>query len=402
MSSKDSKSDKLAAEKTERIARAKSKLLDGSISAISVDACIFTENGNRLGHGVLKRLEQFKGKPFQLVFSEVALREVHAHLTTEGEAARASLNSAIRSVGKHWELKADKDALLNGILGAESARDLATKKMKNFVERCGALVLEAKDFVEVHHLLDRYFKTHPPFERSDEKKSEFPDAIALLSLEKWAKKIGTCVLLVTKDKGCKRFCDESSSLFVIDDLAEALLLIQERDSHLTGLCTAIEANIRADRYPDLLADMEESIGRNIWDIEWTTEADAPYYYEDDLQDVELVRLTYPGSQGSPLVRPLDYDGETLVVQSSVTADIRATGTFAFSVKDGIDHDMVTIGGAEVVRNTSVTLEVLLTFENLTEGLPEITQIELVPARRKIDFGYVEPDYSDEDPTHEYY
>ena len=254
MNNKISKTEQLAAEKNERLNLAKAKLLDGTIGAISVDTCIFTEAGYRLDIGILKHLEQFKENAFRLIFSEITVREIHAHIARHSDDAKAKLITALRGIGKHWHVQVDKQTSIVDelLLGGDSGRVLASNRMKDFLVRCGAQVIDAKTMLDVQELLKRYFSVQPPFEPSVEKKSEFPDAIALLSLQAWAKKEGTAVLLVTKDKGCKRFCAESEHLYTIDDLIDALALIQQREAHCTELCKAIEVEIANGAYPETM------------------------------------------------------------------------------------------------------------------------------------------------------
>lgn len=402
MTSNSVQNDKAAAEKAARLELAKSKLLDGSITALSIDACIFTENGNRIDEGIFKHLEQFKEGDFRLVFTEVSLREVHAHIKKEAEEAKNKLVSSLRSVGKHWSLADSKENIADKLIGTDSPKDIASKKIDNFVRRCGAEIIEATGTVDLKVLLKRYFDTQPPFENSAEKKSEFPDAIAMLSLDGWAEKNATSVIFVTKDKGCKRYCAESKFIYSLDSLSDALSLIQERDKHCIQLCWAIETKIAEGAYSDLDQRIADIVGDNIWRIDWEVDASAAYYFDEELNDIELVNANFDCVDGKPSLRAVDYCKDVLVVQSTIEVEIDATCDFSFAVKDGIDHDMVDIGSASVTSRDAVKLDILLTFENPNDDLPVLSEIELVPERRSIDFGCVEPDYGDENQNSEYY
>jgi hypothetical protein len=388
-------------EKAERLNAARTKVLGGEITALSIDTCIFDEKGNRLNDGVFKHLEQFKGNAFRLVFSEVTIKEVLSHISKDAEEAKQKMVSALRRVGFFWPLVTDHKALAEKMLGGESPKSVASKQVKDFVTRCGAEIVEAKKSVDLSALLSRYFNVQAPFEASGEKKSEFPDAIALLSLEAWATKQATTVLLVTKDKGCKRFCDESSRLVALDDLTDALKLVQERDQHCISLCRALEAAIAAGQYPNLINEIENAIAGDL-DIDWMPEAESAFYYDADMQDVELLSARFSGPVGQPEFRAVDYRGDMLVVQVEMKIVVEATCNFSFSVKDGIDRDMVPIGDADVTTKRTTDVDVLLTFYGLAEECPNVDGIELVSSRRTIDFGSVWPDYGEEDPDREYY
>lgn len=403
MNKQTNQNEKFEAEKAQRLENAKTKLLDGNIGAISVDTCIFTANDYRLDKGVLKLLEQFKENAFELIFSEITVKEIRNHIAKHSDEAKIKLRSALRDVGKYWQEHAGKEAtIIDSLVGTETVKELANKKLKDFITRCGGSLVAAKSTLDIDELLKMYFDLQPPFESSAEKKSEFPDAIALLSLQVWSKKQGKAVLFVTKDKGCKRFCDASDHLYAVDSLTDALSLIQQRDTHLSTLCEVLEIAINSGKYPDLIGRIETTIADDIWSIDWSPEADAAYYYDAELEELELKNATFDGANEQPEFSIVDYRDDMLVVQVSMQIEIDASCDFTFSVKDGFDHDMVHIGSALARRTKSVKVDVLLTFDTPSLECPEIVDIELVYGRRTIDFGSVEPNYSDEDPNSEYY
>jgi len=381
----------------------KSKLLDGSIGAISLDTCIFSRARYQLDKGNLRRLEQFKGNAFRLIFSEVTLKEVMRHISAHSEEEKTKFLTGLRGIAKFWSIDdAKQSAVTVDLLQDIEPKELAKKRVKEFATRCGAHVVEAKQALDVSELLKCYFETLPPFEVSGDKKAEFPDAITLLSLESWAKKENTSVLFVTADKGCARYCEKSPHLYAIDDLGSALTLIQERDSHRAQMCAAIDQQIAQGKYPNLLNMIASSVAEDIWSIDWIPEADAAFYYDPEMQEVEVVGASFRSNNGSAGLQAVDYCDGALVARATVSIEIEATCNFTFSVKDGIDKDMVCVGGAEVSTKNPVDVDVLITFSDPDGDEPEIDTVELVPACRYIDFGSVWPDYGDEDPNSEYY
>jgi PIN domain len=79
----------------------------------------------------------------------------------------------------------------------------------------------------ISDLIQKYFQAKPPFSETGKKKNEFPDAIALMSLETWANKNQTKIIVVTSDNDWKNFCKSSERLLAIDDFAGALGLFQD-------------------------------------------------------------------------------------------------------------------------------------------------------------------------------
>lgn len=388
---------------TEQYKEIRSKLLDGSITAISIDTCIFTRAGYQLDKGIFKQLEQFKGNSFRLVFSEVTLKEVLGHIKKHADEEQTRLLTALRGVAKYWTISQEAHSkVTKELLNELDPKALSELILKSFVKRCGAEIIEAKSTVDITDLLKSYFETIPPFESSGNKKAEFPDAITLLSLESWAKKEGTALLLVTCDKGCIQYCEQTQNIFAISDLRTALTLIQERDSHCGKLCESIDQLIAKGNYPNIIDAIETEIANDIWSIDWIPDANAAYYFEPEMQDIEVKKVSFASPNGLAELQPVDFSTDKLVAQASVNVDIKAHCDFTFSTRDWIDKDMICIGSSESVTEDQIELDVLLTFVNVNSGLPELENIELVPARRDIDFGTVEPDYGNENPYDEDY
>ena len=148
------------ADLSEQRQQIKSKLLDGSISAISVDTCIFSRAGYRLDQGNLRRLEQFKGNAFRLIFSEVTLKEVMRHIAAHSEEEKTKFLTGLRGIAKFWSVDIAKQAAIsNDLLQGLEPKELAKKRVKDFVTRCGAHIVEAKNALDVSDLLKCYFET---------------------------------------------------------------------------------------------------------------------------------------------------------------------------------------------------------------------------------------------------
>ncbi|MYN15098.1 DUF4935 domain-containing protein [Pusillimonas sp. TS35] len=377
------------------------KLLDGTIEALSIDTCVFDQAGHKLEQGNFKQLEQFCSGSFRLVFPEITLREFSAHLAQKTEEALSSLKKGLADMGNYWLTPEDQRAkVLSQLTGTNDHLTKTSERLNSFLKRCNAETIQAQGNVDVGTLVNRYFSLQAPFESKKEKKNEFPDAIALMTLESWAANHNTAVLLVTKDKGCQEYCDGSPHLAAIDDLNEALSLIQERDKHRAELCDSIMKLIQDGGYPNLEGQIHKEISDQIYSIDWYPEAYSNFYYDPEMGDVEVLHVEILAKKK---LRPVSFQARILVARLSVDVVVRATCHFRFSTRDHVDRDMVSIGSADVQSRQQIPLDVLITFEN-PEGPapPSIVEMELVPSRREINFGEVGPDYSDENPYHEKY
>jgi hypothetical protein len=378
------------------------KILDGTISSISVDTCIFDAAGLKLEQGVLKHLEQFKGSDIDLIFAEVTVREVTAHLSKKAEEALSALQKGLGDMGSYWQTsEARRSEIFKELSGAGDHRGQANDLIQAFLKRCGAKTLQAKSHVDMGHLLDRYFSPLPPFE-SGKKKHEFPDAIALMTLESWAKTAGKGVLLVTTDKGCADYCSASPHLFSIDDLGTALSLIQERNQHLSGLAEKIENQVAQGKHPELLDFITQKISDDIDSVDWYPEASSYYHFSGEMEDVCVGEVSFGSENNSLMLKPVNYSNGQLTFETTVAVRINASCCFSFAVRDSIDKDMVPVGHATVRTHDVIELDILLTAVNLHEDRINFTDAEVIPVSKEIDFGDIEPDYSDEDPNYEKY
>lgn len=162
-------------EKLARREAARVRVLSGSISAISIDTCVFTDAGYRLESGILKTLEQFKDSDFRLVFSEVTLSEVHRHMARQADEDKTALISKLRSFGKSWLLpREDQVKTSSALIGERSGRLVATQRIKTFAQKNGLSIVTARKTLDVDSLLKAYFRSKAPFEGAADKKIRVP------------------------------------------------------------------------------------------------------------------------------------------------------------------------------------------------------------------------------------
>lgn len=371
----------------------RASILDGTIRAISVDTCIFDASGLRLEHGQLKQLESLAASGFRLVFSEMTLKELRGHLIRKTEEARSSLQKGLAESVNYWALPdARRHQLYEEIVGNADFKGKAETRLAAFLERCHAESIGVRENLDVDKLIASYFEPKAPFESTKDKKSEFPDAIALLSLESWATREHTSILFVTKDHGCQTYCRTSARLTAIDDLGTALTLVQERNAHTRQLTDLVAQRIGQGAYQNFIADLTERISENLQYFDFIPEATSAFYYDAEIDGAYVDGASPEVTEGTVVLNPVGYVDDMLTVQGNVKVDLAVDGVFSFSVKDGIDRDMVRIGRGRAETNLAVNVEVLYTFEDLENGEPELAGIEVIPTTIEVKFGEVSPSY----------
>lgn len=372
--------------------------------AITLDTNIFTNNGYALEHGLLKQLEQFGKGSIKFILSEIVVREVLRHITEENIEIRNNLDKAInRAKGKKLLADTTAEQLVKLTQSEPSPEKIAQDRLVVFQKNTGLEIIKA-DSTEISALIKLYFNYEPPFANNAEKKNEFPDAIALLSLEKHAKENNLKILTVSKDKGWINFAKTSDWIDVQSDFTEALSELQSHAEEAKKVVTTF-LNSVAESYDSKEYELIKTIvERSVADLDPIAEADsflrteatsnAEVYFHDfsflNLETFSIVQI-----------------GKNLVVaEIPIRIDAHASAEFDFYVYDSIDKDEIYIGN-QCIQDKEINFEaaILVTLEIDDSKKPqaiELTDVELIKTIGSVDFGEIEPDFSDEDPTHEKY
>jgi hypothetical protein len=205
--------------------------------AITLDTNVFDQQGLNLEGGLLKLLLQFKEGMPQFILSEIVLRELHRHLAEQAKKAKDALGSAIRKGAESGLLDPASATSLNAVHRASAdPRKAAQQRLEYFLNNSGCEIISA-DQADMKRLIRMYFGPMAPFEEGEKKKNEFPDAIALITLEEWAKRNGKVVLAISWDGGWARFAENS-------EWTDVEAGIGARAGEISGSCRACSQNRR--------------------------------------------------------------------------------------------------------------------------------------------------------------
>lgn len=130
-------------------------------------------------------------------------------------------------------------------------------------------------------VLDRYFERQAPFDEKGSK--EFPDALALLALEKWCSAAQERVYVVSKDKAMRRAADASEHLIPVAGLHGLLSLVASADGH--GISDAVRD---AFEEASFAADLQDALARSMDQIGGVYHGDL--YFEGEVLEMEIEEL----------------------------------------------------------------------------------------------------------------
>lgn len=355
--------------------------------AITLDTNIFTDNGYRLESGLLAELSQFKNDFPKFVLSEVVQRELRRHLVAAVSEQRTKLLTAAKRA-KNAQLlpQADLDTITRICEAAATPDETVSARLKSFAAETGMQIIGTTD-IALEAVLQRYFSTSPPFEPHGEKKKEFPDAIALMSLEKWATENNFRVLAVSKDGGWSSFAQASEHIVVVKDLKEALSVFQEQHTQARAFVTSLIDAARSGQAGSFVSELKDTITKTLSLVDLTAYFRTDEEVNYDSIDAAVTDIELSTKSGEASVSIVRTGANKIVFTVLAKVTIHASTEFTFIAWDE-DHGQRTYEShTEEVEDWFKT-DLLIELHTLG-FFPEIVRVEMVDIPREIDFGRVE-------------
>ena len=367
--------------------------------AVTIDTNIFRQHGWNLESGMLSQLVQFKEGNVQVVLSEIVVREIHKHLRLEANKSRKAIEDVRRLPLRNGLITPDISERLNTLLDdAVSSDDAAKNRLQNFIDNTELTIISV-EHATVKELVKCYFAPSAPFQSSGAKKSEFPDAIALLSLEAWAKSSERKILAISNDTGWAEFADHSDLINVESDFAGALQSLQLHAEKTKEVVTRLLAKLGAGKFPDLAEDISDEVAKAVGELNVHAEAHSPYSHDSDWVTIQFKDCKLPEFRDQSDFTLVRIGRKTVVAQLDIVIRAEAVTEFLFSIRDSIDGGYISLGSCtaetevEFVATTLVTLESDFSIDN---ALPQLSELEIIDAIDAVDFGTVDIDYDHED------
>lgn len=373
----------------------KTLIAEGGVSAISIDTAVFDGKQKTFQNAVLRRLDQFHGRDISVVIVDVVAEEMKSHLRDEAAETQRALKKALRAYTNRWRRETTEGEEA-GLLLDSKAADFAQAEFDAFLEHIHGEVISVGDTPDAaQQVFRRYFVEEPPFGSADKRKSEFPDAFALLRLDAFAAEEGKALICVSPDRGWIEYAAQSDHLICVGRLEDALALFNAADQHLAD---AIVERWRQSEGGGLIEDVSRAFEYRLDDLDFHIEGHADVSFEAEPLSAVLQYVS-PQNIGQPTV--IAVDGETVTFTVRVEAVVGFEASFSFYVTDSIDRDEVSLGSEEAYVEKTLPFELTITADRSLEDGPVFHEVEVAKKRFEVDFGYVEA-FPNEDPTHEKY
>jgi PIN domain len=220
---------------------------------VALDTQVFDSHNFNYNSTSFRRLvELAQQEKISLVLTYVTLHEIRAHITEGAVLTSKAIEQAVNDLNKKRfkpqgdtkkvRISANSD-LLNEF--KTKVQELAPNfdqinqelldQLESFLQETNFKIIEV-DRVSVVDIFNSYFSGTPPFGEG-KKKSEFPDAFALLALQKEAEDRNRIIYVVSGDSDWQKFCSSSEDLSWIENLKELLeTIIRETDSDEVDEC----------------------------------------------------------------------------------------------------------------------------------------------------------------------
>jgi hypothetical protein len=225
-----------------------------------------------------------------------------------------------------------------------------------------------------------------------------------MSLETWANKNQTRIIVVTSDNDWKNFCNSSDQLFSSDDLALALGLFQLQDAD--DICRYLSEKYENGVLENVKEAVLKALEYKIPDLDIEPEANSSFNYEEDGIEIYVNGFEFNLLEPPNIIfRPVNFDENSLIVESSLSVDVNIECMFSFSVYDSFDRDYVAMWSNNVRTQANLEVEVLITFAGDLNKVGAQVEVEVddvtveIKTPISIDFGDIEPDWGDEDYDH---
>ena len=366
--------------------------------AITLDTNIFRDKGWNLEGGILGQLAQFKDGPVQFVLSEIVVREIHKYLKIEAKKAQEAIEKANRESRKNGlftpEISEQLDGLFKTALTADNA---AKQRLQTFADMTGMKWIPAEN-ADIKELILRYFKPSAPFETSGNKKNEFPDAIALLSLEKFAESEQKKILAISKDTGWVDFAKSSKWIDIEEDIATALQILQQHTEEAMTIVALLLSEMSKGNQPDLFKEVSDAMTVAVNDMTVYPEASSPFHIQPDWAFLSFQDFQFIEFEEEYDFTVVQIGNAKIVALVAVTIQAKAECEFSFSNWDSIDKEYFPIGSANAETEVEFDAVGLITFEgNFSSDKlrVKLSNLELAETIDTVDFGLVEIDYSDD-------
>jgi hypothetical protein len=350
----------------------------GEVGGLAIDVNVYRSAGFRFFDPPFSTLANVSRWKLKVLVPEIWELELRAHLC---EWMSARLGDA-RHILKFAPFGDGNQALATRAVvdawASETAESVALRAIEKHFGELNASRLKTA-WAKGSAVLEDYFSGSAPFEKSGSKKSEFPDAFALRTLEDWAQRAGQQVLVVSGDAGCLAACTASPQLIGVPTLVAALNALSAADAERRAKAARYEEVLVreiASEVSQLRKELDSLLAQQLID-DFDIEA-RPWFMDDHydahVDDVQLRQVIASSGMWPPSVTVVSIGANSLTFTWSFVAEIEVTARFSRPLWGARTRRVETSSTREVSR---FDLRAVVTLHTLSEMSPEAVADGLV-------------------------
>lgn len=199
---------------------------------VFIDTQYFVKIGLHFNNPALKSFSKLcDAGELQHLITSVVNQEVQGKIELSVKEALSAMQIFRRKARMLSEIDDDKIKMLFSEIPEEEVYKKASDVFEELLKGCKTEYIQA-DEVDAEEVLTLYFKRKPPFGEG-KKKSEFPDALSLLSLKSHLSD-DDMLYVISEDEDLKSFCDVDTQLVHVDTLDKLLDIYSQHTNERTN------------------------------------------------------------------------------------------------------------------------------------------------------------------------
>lgn len=211
---------------------------------VTIDTNIFEANKFDFGTDSTLSLlvKNVQNGKIKLVLSDIVIREVEKHIYRRVE----NVCGKARKLRKEYLDILPEQYLVD--IGMEIYVQIPNKEVYNqannvfynFLEDCKVERLDI-DSINLETIIEDYFSVRPPFENSEKKRKEFPDAFIAQEIKNH---FGSdeIVAIISQDKGFKKACGDNNNYLFFNSLGELFNTLNKSEEEYAHAIEIIKSN----------------------------------------------------------------------------------------------------------------------------------------------------------------
>ena len=361
--------------------------------ALTLDTSIFGQNGWKLEDGLLAKVAQFAEGSVRFVLSEVVYKEVEDHMRKEAKKTHDSMKKAREDFRINRLMSQETfERVENLFETALSPVDAVKKRLEEFQQAVHMDIIPVT-LANGDEVIKRYFASSAPFGTSAKKKDEFPDAIALLSMETWAENEKKKILAVSTDPDWIAFGEQSPNIHVERDLHKALEKLQQHVEGAKAILSRVLSGMNKGEQSRLKQELADSMANAVSHLDVWAEGTSSFHCEGGSVKLSLKDFRFPDlDEGNELSIVL-MERRQVAAWVNIYLQAKAECEFSFSKWDTVDREYVSMGQSPAETDGDFCVSAIMTFEgDLSASTPELIllHLDLIDVVETVNFGEVEP------------